>query len=148
VKTVSLSGTKHKWRCKYFRGYRASWPHANRLWQSAPSKRANEGLFCEARQRRDNPVGRRRRPKYIKGYSGDLASLEGSALRTVRAFIPMEASQPLVNTYLFMFFLASFKATSGVALPLVAISNAAFIELQNLPIWGMLGMTTPFRAFS
>jgi hypothetical protein len=33
-----------------------------------------------------------------------------------------------------MFFLAHFKAASGVALPLVAISSAAFIELQNLPI--------------
>ena len=47
-----------------------------------------------------------------------------------------------------MFFLASFKAASGVASPFVAISNAAFIELQNLPICGMLGITTPFRAFS
>ena len=36
--------------------------------------------------------------------------------------------------YLFMFLLAYFKAASGVALPLVAISNTAFIELQNLPI--------------
>jgi hypothetical protein len=41
---------------------------------------------------------------------------------------------PPVHTYSFMFFLAYFKAASGVALPLVAISNAAFITLQNLPI--------------
>ena len=34
----------------------------------------------------------------------------------------------------FMFFLADRKAASGVALPLVPISSAAFIELQNLPI--------------
>lgn len=35
---------------------------------------------------------------------------------------------------LFMAFWAPFKAASGLARPLVAISNAAFIELQNLPI--------------
>jgi len=38
------------------------------------------------------------------------------------------------HTYFFMLLLASFNAASGVALPVVAISNAAFIELQNLPI--------------
>ena len=53
-----------------------------------------------------------------------------------------------VHIYFFKFFLADCKAASGVALPLVAISSAAFIELQNLPIWGMLGITTPLRAFS
>jgi hypothetical protein len=35
---------------------------------------------------------------------------------------------------LFMFFRAAFKAASGLVRPLVASSNAAFIELQNLPI--------------
>ena len=38
------------------------------------------------------------------------------------------------RAYFFMFLLASFRTASGVALPMVAISNAAFIELQNLPI--------------
>ena len=36
--------------------------------------------------------------------------------------------------YLSKFFLASFKAASGVASPFVAVSKAAFIELQSLPI--------------
>jgi len=53
-----------------------------------------------------------------------------------------------IQGYLSMFFKASFRATSGVAAPFVAISKAAFIELQNLPICGMFGITTPFSAFS
>ena len=40
----------------------------------------------------------------------------------------------VIYAYFIMFFLAYFRAASGVALPVVAISNAAFIELQNLPI--------------
>jgi hypothetical protein len=35
-----------------------------------------------------------------------------------------------------------------VAPPFVAISKAAFMEVQNLPICGMFGITTPFSAFS
>jgi hypothetical protein len=50
--------------------------------------------------------------------------------------------------YFSRFFLASPKAASGVASPLVAVSKAAFIELQNFPIWGMLGIMTPFCTFS
>ena len=38
------------------------------------------------------------------------------------------------HSYFSRFFLASFKAASGVASPLVAVSNAAFNELQTLPI--------------
>jgi hypothetical protein len=47
-----------------------------------------------------------------------------------------------------MLFRAAFKAVSGLARPLVASSKAAFIELQNFPIWGILGITIPFRTFS
>ena len=53
-----------------------------------------------------------------------------------------------IRAYLSMFCNASFRATSGVDPPFVAISKAAFIELQNLPICGMFGITTPFSAFS
>ena len=38
------------------------------------------------------------------------------------------------ESYFSMFFRASFKAASGVASPFVAVSNAAFKELQSLPI--------------
>ena len=48
--------------------------------------------------------------------------------------IATNREKSLGSRYLFMLFRAFFKATSGLALPLVAIANAAFIELQNLPI--------------
>jgi hypothetical protein len=60
----------------------------------------------------------------------------------------VETVEPMIHGYLSIFFKASCRATSGVAPPFVAISNAAFIELQNLPICGMFGITTPFSAFS
>src|SRR6476660_7944573 len=47
-----------------------------------------------------------------------------------------------------MLFRAFCKAVSGLARRLVVISNAAFIELQNVPIWGILGITIPLRIFS
>jgi hypothetical protein len=39
-----------------------------------------------------------------------------------------------IHGYLSMFFKASLRATSGVTPPFVAISKAALIEVQNLPI--------------
>jgi len=54
----------------------------------------------------------------------------------------------LIFQLLCMLFRAASKAASGLARPLVASSKAAFIELQNFPIWGILGMTIPFCTFS
>ena len=51
-----------------------------------------------------------------------------------QANLSFPIGRPLAHSYFSMFFLASFRVASGVASALVAISNAAFIELQNLPI--------------
>ena len=58
------------------------------------------------------------------------------------------SSESCIHGYLSMFFKASLRAISGVTPPFVAISKAALIEVQNLPICGMFGITTPFSAFS
>ena len=59
-----------------------------------------------------------------------------------------EPSLPADRHLLIMLFRAAFRAASGLARSLVASSNAAFIELQNFPIWGILGITIPFWTFS
>ena len=81
----------------------------------------------------------------LRGNFGSRPALGGAIERRPSC---NDFSEPLVPTYFLMFFPALFKATSGLARPLVAISSAAFIELQNLPICGIFGITTPFRTFS
>ena len=78
---------------------------------------------------------------------------EGDALRPVATKMncSIQSEEPRLppdRHLLFMLLRAAFKAASGLARSLVASSKAAFIELQNLPIWGILGITIPFRTFS
>ena len=77
----------------------------------------------------------------------DCPQLKLSRESVLGAWDAIETVEP-IHGHLSMFFRASCRATSGVAPPFVAISKAAPIEVQNLPICGMFGITTPFSAFS
>ena len=73
-------------------------------------------------------------------------TLKSSLFQEFRRFKGFEAGRTLLSpatfplgtpgahSYFSRFFLASFKAASGVASPFVAVSKAAFNELQTLPI--------------
>jgi hypothetical protein len=85
----------------------------------------------------------------------DIPRLSSISHNTIDAVCSREDSilhagdhQRAIHGYLSMFFKASSRAISGVTPPFVAISRAALIEVQNLPICGMFGITTPFSTFS
>ena len=72
--------------------------------------------------------------KSLKGVSLKVGVYECGSRSDASQVRPIRRWELPAESYFSMFLRASFKAASGVASPFVAVSNAAFKELQSLPI--------------